>query len=115
MHDLNLIYQELRWWLPMLTIGTIIWKAKKALTTYADALLTNHLAHIQTATMSTEVETKRTNTLLEDNTGKLNMLQNTVAEHNEKEAIVWQGVVESLIILKERTQPSRKKAAHAKR
>ena len=49
MHDLNLIYQELRWWLPMLTIGTIIWKAKKALTTYADALLTNHLAHIQTS------------------------------------------------------------------
>ena len=108
-------YTEIKWWLPMVTIATIIWKVKTALSVYADRLLTNHLSHIQIATMSTEVETKKTNRLLEDNTGKLVMLQNTVAEHNTKEAVVWAGVVQTLAVLEDRTRTSKARAAHAKK
>jgi hypothetical protein len=116
MHDLNLVYQEARWWLPMVSIGTIIWKTKNALTVYADRLLQNHLSHIQTAVMNTEVETKRTNSLLEDNTGKLEMLQNTVSDHNEKQMQVWATVANTLAVLEDRTHRTPKvRAAHAKK
>jgi hypothetical protein len=109
-------YTELKYWLPMVTIATIIWKAKTAVTVWADQLLNNHLHSIQSATMSTEVETKKTNSLLGDNTGKLNMLQNTVHDHQEKELRVWEGVVNTLSILEDRTSRGtpKKRAANAK-
>jgi len=108
-------YTELKYWLPMVTIGTIIWKTKSAITVWADQLLNNHLYSIQEATKNTETETKRTNDLLGDNTGKLNMLQNTVHEHNEKEIQVWSGIVKTLAVLEDRTRVTKRKAAYAKK
>ena len=102
------IMEQIRWWLPIVSAFGLVIKAyttsKKSLATFCDTLLTNHLTHIETATTSTEVETKKTNVLLADNTGKLVMVQNTLADHQEKNLIVWQGVLDSLSILKERTR-----------
>lgn len=109
-------YTELKYWLPMVTLFTIGWNAKNSIKKWADQLLNNHLHSIQEATMSTVTETKATNVLLNDNNGKLNMLQNTVHEHHEKEMKVWQGIVNTLSILEDRTRRgSARKAAHAKR
>jgi hypothetical protein len=113
------VYTELKYWLPLLTIGTIIWKAKSAITVWADTLLNNHLHSIQAATQSTETETKKTNSLLEDNTGKLDMLQGTVHDHQEKQLVIFQGIVNTLSVLEDRTRSRsgspKKRAAHAKR
>lgn len=112
-------YTELKYWLPLVTIGTIIWKAKSAITVWADTLLNNHLHSIQAATQSTEIETKKTNGLLTDSAGKLDMLQNTTHDHNEKQMVIWQGVVNTLSVLEDRTRSRsgspKKRAAHAKR
>jgi len=109
-------YTEFKFWAPLLTAITLVWKAKGALTGYMDALMTNHLSHIQAATVETVAETKKTNSLLEDHTEKLVMVQNTMRDHNEKEMQVWTGIVNTLAVLEDRTRrsPSRK-AAHAKR
>lgn len=111
------VYTELKYWLPLITIVTLGWKAKAAITLWADSLLNNHLHSIQEATQSTEIETKKTNSLLADNTGKLEMLQSTVSAHQEKEVQVWQGVVNTLAVLEDRTSrhTPKKRAAYAKR
>jgi hypothetical protein len=111
------VYTELKYWLPLVTIVTIGWKAKAAITTWADSILNNHLHSIQVATQSTEVETKKTNSILVNNTDKLDVLAANLSSHQEKEAIVWQGVVNTLTILEDRTRSSRtpkKRVAYAK-
>jgi hypothetical protein len=108
-------YTEAKYWLPLITIATFFWRAKAAITIWADSLLNNHLHSIQTATASTEVETKKTNSLLEDNTGKLNMLQDTVRDHQEKQMQVWTGVVNTLSVLEDRTRSGSARKVHAKR
>lgn len=109
-------YTEIKFWLPLLGAFGIVMRAyvsaKKNVTAFADKLLSNHLAHIEEATVSTEALTQQTNVLLKDSAGKLDMVQNTLSDHHEKQLIVWQGVAETLAILKERTRvcaPSRRK------
>ena len=101
-------YEILKWWLPIISAFGLVIKAytsiKKALTEFTERLLNNHLSGIESATQSTEVETKKTNALLVGQTGKIEMVQNTLADHQEKNLIVWQGVLESLTILKERSR-----------
>jgi hypothetical protein len=108
MTDLNALYHEAKFWLPMVTIFGIVIKAwlssKQGVSDWADKLLNNHLAGIETATQSTETETKKTNELLRDHAGKLDMVQATLSEHHEHQLEAWKGITESLIILKERTR-----------
>jgi hypothetical protein len=101
-------YSEIKFWLPLITIITVFYKAKTAVSGWADTLLNNHLHGIEQATASTVTETKETNVLLRDSSGKLDMIQNTLADHQTKNLQVWQGVVESLVVLKERTRASRR-------
>jgi hypothetical protein len=110
------LYEQLRWWLPIISAFGLVIKAytstKKSVTEFAERLLNNHLSGIETATISTEKETKVTNSLLRDNTGKLDMLQATVTDHHEKNLQVWTAVTENLTVLRERTRacsPSRSK------
>ena len=108
-------YSEIKFWLPLITIITVFYKAKTAVSGWADTLLNNHLHGIEQATVSTVTETKETNVLLRDSSGKLDMIQNTLADHQEKNLQVWQGVVESLTILKERSHPARRSTSKRKR
>lgn len=105
-------YDILKFWLPIVSAFGLVIKAytstKVSVTTFAEKLLNNHLSGIEKATTSTEVETKKTNELLSGQSGKLDMVQNTLADHQAKNLEVWQGVMESLIVLKERTRASRK-------
>ncbi len=68
MTDLNYLYSEIKFWLPLLTGFGMVVKAylsgKKGVSEWASSLLDNHLHSIETATKSTEFETRRTNTLL---------------------------------------------------
>jgi hypothetical protein len=99
-------YEMIKWWLPILSFGGIIVKAyltaKKNISDYADRLLSNHLVHIEEATKSTEVETKTTNKLLTDVYGQNMMVLNTINQHQEKQMLVWDGVVKTLAILEDR-------------
>ena len=99
-------YELIKWWLPLVTAGTIVVKAyltaKKSISEYAEKLLNNHLAGIETATKSTEVETKTTNKLLTDVYGQNTMVLNTINQHQEKQMLVWDGVVKTLAILEDR-------------
>lgn len=49
--SLHFIYEELKYWLPVVTLMTLVVKAffssKRAVGEYADKLLNNHLAHIE--------------------------------------------------------------------
>jgi hypothetical protein len=119
MADLNALYHEVKFWLPMITTFGIVVKAylsgKAGVSAWADKLLNNHLAGIETATQSTEAETKKTNDLLRDHAGKLDMVQATLSEHHEHQLEAWKGITESLIVLKERTRASRKTTPKRKR
>ena len=115
-------YEILKWWLPIISAFGIVIKAytsaKKNVTDFADRLLSNHLAHIEDATVSTEKETKITNTLLKENTDKLDMVQGTLADHHDKNLQVWESVTTNLAILKERTRvcsSSRRSSAKRKK
>jgi hypothetical protein len=105
------LYEQIRWWLPIISAFGLIIKAytsgKKNLSEFASRLLDNHLHGIETATTSTEVETKKTNALLTGQTGKLDMIQATLSEQHEKQLHVWHGVVKTLAILEDRTKASR--------
>jgi hypothetical protein len=125
MTDLNMIYNEAKFWLPMITIFTIVIKAylngKKSVSEWADSLLNNHLHGIEQATKSTEVETKTTNKLLSEaaqrelaTAGKVDMVQNTLHEHHGRELQVWQSVAEALTVLKERTRACSRPVAKRK-
>jgi len=104
-------YEIFKFWMPVISGFAFVIKAytstKKDLADWAERLLQNHLSHIEEATVSTVKETKQTNSLLKDSMGKTDMLQATVADHYDKNMIVWQSVLESLTVLKERT-PARR-------
>jgi len=115
MTDLNHLYSELKWWLPMLTGFGMVIKAylsgKKGVSEWASSLLDNHLHSIETATKSTESETRRTNTLLTEaatremaTAGKVDMVQGTLNTHHERQLEVWKEVAQALTVLKERTR-----------
>jgi len=122
MTDPNSLYGELRYWLVWVSAYGVVIKAyltgKRGVQEFVDKLLANHLAHIEEATVSTHIETKQTNVLLKDSSGKLEMIQNTLADHHDKNLQVWAAVTQSLTILAERTRacnPSRaKKSAKRK-
>jgi hypothetical protein len=105
-------YEVIKWWLPIVSAGGIVVKAyltaKKSVSEYAEKLLNNHLAGIETATKSTEVETKTTNKLLTDVYGQNTMVLNTINQHQEKQMLVWDGVVKTLAILEDRTRTTRR-------
>ena len=101
-------YSEIKFWLPLITIITVFYKAKMAVSGWANTLLNNHLHGIEQATASTVTETKQTNILLKDQSGKLEMVQNTLSAQHDKQLQVWAGVTEALIVLKERTRSPRK-------
>lgn len=97
MVDPLVLYEAVKFWLPLMTIGTLLVKAylttKKNIGGWAEKLLSNHLSHIQKATETTVAETKITNELL--------------IQHTEKEMSVWAGVVNTLAVLEDRTRRSR--------
>jgi hypothetical protein len=97
-------YEVLKFWLPIISAFGLIIKAyigaKKNVGDWANTLLSNHLTHIQDATMKTVEETQRTNDL--------------ISQHNEKEMAVWQGVVNTLAVLEDRTR-SRSRTPRRKR
>jgi hypothetical protein len=123
MTDPNSLYGEIKFWLPMVTAFGIIVKAylngKKGVSEWASNLLDNHLHSIETATKSTESETRRTNTLLTEasqreiaTAGKVDMVQGSLNTHHERQLEVWKEVTMALTVLKERTwacSPSRSK------
>lgn len=112
MSDLNVLYTEAKFWLPLLSIFGLVIKAyvngKKSVSEWADSLLNNHLHGIENNTKSTESETKETNKLLRDYAGKLDTVQGTLHAHHERQLQVWHGVTEALVVLKERTRACNK-------
>ena len=126
MTDLNHLYSEIKFWLPMVAAFSVVIKAylggKSKVSAWADSLLNNHLHGIETATKSTEIETKKTNDLLRTaadrdiaTASKVETVQNTLLSHHEKQLEVWHGVTQALTILKERTRTPRKTTPRKKR
>lgn len=93
MTDPNLLYGELKFWLPLLTFSGLIVKAylnfRKSTTEWMNQLLDNHLTHIQKATQTTS--------------DGIAGLANAFNSHEEKEMKVWEGVVRTLDVLEDRT------------
>lgn len=112
------LMDQLRWWLPLVSgFGIVIkayFSAKKSVTDFAERLLNNHLSGIEAATQSTELLTRHTNEILTNHTSKMENVQAVIADHNEKEMAIWQGVIESLILLKERTSSRRRTTSKRK-
>ena len=124
MSDLNVVYTEAKFWLPMTTLFGIVIRAyisgKNAISDWADKLLNNHLHSIESSTKSTLIETQTTNALLRNfTTGSETVakevagVKSTLADHHEKQAAVWQAVTESLVILKERSRANETRRARA--
>jgi hypothetical protein len=105
------LYTELKYWMPLISAFLLIIKAystaKTKIAGFCHTLLNNHLSHIESATTSTELETKKTNSLLSAQSDKLERVQAMLSNQHGKQLEVWQGIVESLVILKERTAPRR--------
>ena len=107
-------YEAVRFWLPLVTIGGLIIKAyisaTKKISTWAERLLTNHLAHIEIATTSTERETKVTNKLLGQVSDQHQTLEKKVDSvfvnmnmHQEKQMHMWDTISKTLVILEDRS------------
>jgi hypothetical protein len=81
-------YAALKFWLPMLTAFGLVIKAYKSakvgVTAWADALLNNHLAHIQAATEATA------------------SLLREAQEYQRKDAETQRQIITSLEVLKDR-------------
>jgi hypothetical protein len=105
-------YEVIKWWLPIVSAFGLVIKAytstKAGIAEFVDRLLSNHLTHIETATVSNAEEAKKTNELLRDHAGKLDMVQATLNEQHGQNIIAYQGLLEGLTILKERTRACNK-------
>lgn len=107
-------YAGLKFWLPLASAFALIIKAygtaKKNVSEWADKLLNNHLTHIEAATGATHTETIKTNTLLAsaaladmDVARKVADTRVALDTYNEKHEKVWQGVLNTLTVLEDRT------------
>jgi hypothetical protein len=112
-------YEMLKYWLPLISAGGIVIKAyltaKKNISEYTNALLHNHMAGIEAAAKSTEIETKKTNELLKSSgdhyqtvVTKLDTVFENMNQHQEKQMQVWTGVANTLAILEDRSRVSRR-------
>ena len=113
------LYEVLKWWGPILGFAAMVFKIRKDVIARADtwmnSLLNNHLSHIQDATMTTVVETKKTNDLLTAAAikstfvaEKVEDVRDTLTLHHEKETQVWSGILNTLSVLEDRTRVERK-------
>jgi hypothetical protein len=109
------LYEIIKWWGPILGFVAMVFKLRKDVISRADtwmnSLLNNHLSHIQEATMTTVVETQKTNELLTAAALKTVMVaekvedvRDTLTAHHEKETQVWAGVLNTLSVLEDRTR-----------
>lgn len=116
------LYDQLKFWLPLISGFVLAYKGfkslKKSIDGWASNLFDNHLSHIQAATASTVAETKATNALLEAAASRDMEVARHVAEvksaldlhevkiqaHEDKEMVVWQGVVNTLTVLEDRSR-----------
>jgi hypothetical protein len=107
------LMEQIRWWLPIISAFGLIIKAytstKKNVAEFVERLLSNHLAHIETATVSNAEEAKQTNVLLKDHSGKLEMVQATLSDNHAKQLRVWSGVVKTLALIEDRTRTPKRK------
>jgi hypothetical protein len=118
MTDLNNfgnLFSGVRFWLPMVTAFMLVVKGflsiKASIAGWMDTLLNNHLSHIESATVNTHTETQKTNALLVASAAqdvqvaaKVAEVKTVVEEHQKKEELVWQGIVNTLVILEDRTR-----------
>jgi hypothetical protein len=110
-------YAALKFWLPMLTAFTFIYKgfkaAGKGLTLWADKLLNNHLSHIQTNTEDTALVMRQFSEaaigLLEEirNDGKaaavaVKQVQTDLKEAQDKGNDRFHTIAQDITIIKER-------------
>jgi hypothetical protein len=111
-------YELIRWWLPIITVITLVVKAylsvKKSIGEWTNKLLDNHLAHIEKASISTEAETKVTNKLLTQVSEQHATLEKKVDAvftnmnmHQERQLQMWDGVAKTLAILEDRSSVRR--------
>jgi len=126
MIDPNVFYEAIKFWLPMTTALTLVVKAylgaKRGVSGWAEQLLSNHLSHIQTATETTVQETRETNKLLTvaaqrdlDVATKVVEVKDTLQEHHEKQQVVWNGILNTLTVLEDRTRRSVRKTRSPRR
>lgn len=118
----TVVYDQLKFWLPLVSAFLLAYKGfqsiKKSVDGWAAKLFDNHLSHIQSATTDTVTETKATNELLKASAIKDTDIARHVSEvkdtlaasdkltraHEDKEMMVWQGVVNTLTVLEDRTR-----------
>lgn len=118
----TVIYDQLKFWLPLASAFILAYKGfqsiKKSIDGWAEKLFSNHLFHIQEATTNTVTETKATNELLKASALRDLDIARHVTEvkeslqanekmtrgHEDKEMMVWQGVVNTLTVLEDRSR-----------
>lgn len=127
------IYDQLKYWLPMASAFALAVKGfqviKKSIDGWAETLFKNHLNHIQEATAATVEATNITNQLLTTAavnnletakhvaevkadllayttgiTANVSSIKTDIKEHEDKEMTVWQGVVNTLTVLEDRSR-----------
>lgn len=139
------VYDQLKYWLPLASAFVLAYKGfqsiKKSIDGWAEALFHNHLSHIQDATVATVEATNKTNELLtaraqrdvevaqhvldvKTELAKTNaetlttvaFVRDDIKQHEEKEMQVWQGVVNTLAVLEDRSgRPLRRSPAKRRR
>ena len=100
------IYEAAKYWLPLLSICTLVYrayrKATRGITMWADKLMLNHLTHIQTAT-------EKSATLLEEvrDDGKRTIeltiqVARDLKDHQAKDDQIQGNILRDLAVLKDR-------------
>jgi hypothetical protein len=109
------VYSEIKYWVPMLAVGTAVIKGHSVVKQWVDKLFSNHLFHIEEATIINAKEAKQTNILLGIQSDKMDDVKKTLAENHDKEVHVWGALTEAIISLKEGKPTRRRKRAVRKK
>lgn len=126
MFDPTSLYGLAKWAAPLLGATGFALTLRKDILKRADewanTLLNNHLRHIQDATTETVSETKKTNELLAsatlrdiDTANKVHEVKTTLIDHHEKQQQVWNGILNTLTVLEDRTRRRTPRPASRKR
>ncbi len=117
MFDPTAFYSFLKWAAPLLGASGFLLTLRKDFLKRADdwanTLLNNHLAHIQASMSEVVIETKLTNDLLRtadrrdlDSVIRVGEVKQALILNQDKQQVVWDGVLKSLTLLEDRTRPS---------
>lgn len=104
------IYDQIRYWLPVSGILSIVWAIKRGIKKWADTMLENHMSHIQTSTEQAAAAVTELAGYHRDMLGQqkeivtsMALIQRDFHEHIREDERVQRDILTGIEVIKSRT------------